>query len=373
MSAIGILATFIVDDLEITRATLGWIVATNVILAAVVSPVAGRATDFVGGRTAAAIVFTSSAVAFVAFGTAPAVWLMFGASAVAAIAQATGNPATNLLIRMHLPEGRRGFATGIKQSGVQAAATGAGLILPSAAIAMGWGTAMALVALLPLLGLVLVLWIVPRSEHAVRTSRSERVRLPTSVRWLAGYGLIFGFAGAVSFYVPLYVEEAIGLDPRIGGLVAAVIGATAFVSRIAWARFAEHSHEYLRPLFIMALGAIGAAILMASGTSIPVLIWPGAVAIGATSSAWNSVGMLAVINKTGAATGRSSGFVVFGFLVGLGIGPPLYGATIDATGSYTPMWMISLAASAVGALIIVLWRRTSGDVWPTNTSAAPVN
>jgi predicted MFS family arabinose efflux permease len=372
MSAIGILATFIVDDLEITRTTLGWIVATNVILAAVLSPIAGRATDFVGGRSAAAIVFISSAVAFVAFGTAPALWVMFAASTIAAIAQSTGNPATNLLIRTNLPEGRRGFATGIKQSGVQAAATGAGLILPSAAIAMGWGTAMALVALLPILGFVLVLWVVPRSQRGVRINRTERVRLPTSVRWLAAYGLVFGFAGAVSFYVPLYVEESIGLDPRVGGLVAAVIGATAFVSRIAWARFAEHTHQYLQPLFVMALGAIGAAILMASGTSVPLLIWPGAVAIGATSSAWNSVGMLAVINKTGAATGRSSGFVVFGFLVGLGIGPPLYGATIDATGGYTAMWMISLAASGVGALIIALWRRTSGDVWPDETSAVPV-
>jgi predicted MFS family arabinose efflux permease len=363
MSAIGILATFIVDDLEITRATLGWIVATNVILAAALSPVAGRFTDFIGGRSAAAILFASSAVAFVVFGTAPAVWVMFGASVIAAVAQATGNPATNLLIRSHLPEGRRGFATGIKQSGVQAAATGAGLILPSAAIALGWGTAMALVALLPLLGLVLVLWIVPRSRRPTRSEHSERVRLPRSVRWLAAYGLIFGFAGAVTFYVPLYVEESIGLDPRIGGLVAAVIGATAFVSRIAWARFAEHSQQYLGPLFIMAIGSIGAAILMASGTSIPLLIWPGAVAIGATSSAWNSVGMLAVINKTGGATGRASGFVVLGFLVGLGIGPPLYGATIDATGSYTTMWMISLAASAVGALIITMWRRTGADVW----------
>ena len=50
MSAIGILATFIVDDLEITRTTLGWIVATNVILAAVLSPIAGRATDFAHPR-----------------------------------------------------------------------------------------------------------------------------------------------------------------------------------------------------------------------------------------------------------------------------------------------------------------------------------
>lgn len=371
ISAIGILATFIVEDLGITRATLGWIVATNVILAAVLSPLAGRLTDHVGGRKAAALVFASAALAFVVFGTAPAVWVLFSASAIAAVAQATGNPATNLLIRTHLPAGRRGIATGIKQSGVQAAATGAGLVLPSVAIALGWGPAMALVALLPITGVVLVLWIVPRSTPTVRTVRSERGRLPTSVRWLAGYAMVFGFAGAVTFYVPLYVEESIGLDPRIGGLVAAVIGATAFASRIIWARVAERTGQYLQPLFIMALGGVGAAILMATGPTIPLLIWPGAVAIGATSSAWNSVGMLAVINKTGTATGRSSGLVLLGFLIGLGIGPPLYGATIDATGSYATMWVISLTASVVAATIIAVWRRTTDNVWPSERPVPP--
>lgn len=363
MSVIGILATFIIDDLGITRATLGWIVAANVILAALVSPSSGHITDAIGGRRAVSLLFVCSACAFILFGTAPAVWVMFIASTVAAVAQAIGNPATNLLIRTHLDEGRRGIATGIKQSGVQAAATGAGILLPTAAIAIGWRPTMALVALVPLVALALVTWIIPHTDKVTKADRPDRAPLPNAVRWLAGYGMLLGFAGAVAFYVPLYVEEAIGLDPRIGGLVAALIGATAFVSRIMWARFAERTGRYLGPLWIMAVGGMVSALLMALGTSTAVLILPGAVAIGATTSAWNSVGMLAVINKTGYATGRSSGVVLFGFLIGLGIGPPLYGATVDATGSYTAMWMISLAAAAASAATVTIWRRTTPDVW----------
>ncbi len=193
--------------------------------------------------------------------------------------------------------------------------------------------------------------------------------LPRSVRWLAVYGLTFGFAGASTFYVPLYVEEAVGFDPRIAGVTAAVIGAVAFTCRILWARLAERSDRYLRPLWLMAVGGVVAATLMQAGASWSWLIWPGAIAIGASSSAWNSVGMLAVINKTGAITGRASGVVVFGFLIGLGIGPPLYGATIDATGAYTAMWIIALGASAVSAAIISIWQRRPGEVWPTSENA----
>jgi cyanate permease len=68
--------------------------------------------------------------------------------------------------------------------------------------------------------------------------------------------------------------------------------------------------------------------------------------------------MLAVINDAGAGTGRASGIVLFGFLTGLGIGPPIYGATVDATGSYTAMWVMSIGAAAITVGIVWLWRRT---------------
>lgn len=363
MSAIGILATFILDDTGITRSELGWIVSTNVILGALLSPSAGRLTDRIGGRRAVALLFAFSATAFVVFGLAPAIGVMVVASAIAAVAQAAGNPSTNLLIRTHLDEGARGIATGIKQSGVQGAVTVAGIVLPSAAIASGWRPTMITVALLPVAGLVLALAVVPRSHQADQSQVTETASVPRSVRWLAGYGMLFGFAGAVTFYVPLYIEEAVGLDPRIAGLVAAAIGATAFAARIIWARFAERRDSYIAPLAAMALLSVFAAVTMAAGTTVPAIVWPAAVLIGASSSAWNSVGMLAVINRTGHATGRASGVVLLGFLIGLGIGPPVYGATVDATGSYALMWTISLIASLGSAVIIALWRRAIPEVW----------
>lgn len=181
LSAIGILATFIIDDTGISRSQLGWIVSTNVILGAALSPVAGRVTDAIGGRKAISMLFGFSATAFFVFGAAPAIGFLFGASAIAAIAQATGNPSTNLLIRTHLGEGTRGVATGIKQSGVQGAITVAGIMLPSAAIAVGWRPTMAAVAVLPAVGLVAARVIVPRSDRKQVKTPGTRTRLPRSV------------------------------------------------------------------------------------------------------------------------------------------------------------------------------------------------
>ena len=143
------------------------------------------------------------------------------------------------------------------------------------------------------------------------------------------------------------------------------VGFTAFAARILWARHVERRSEFLGSLGTIAVLAVFASALLLASSGWTWLLWPGAVLTGASSSAWNSVGMLAVINEAGAATGRASGFVLLGFLTGLGIGPPIYGATIDATGSYTLMWLISIAAAAVAVGLVWVWRRTDASREPT--------
>ena len=81
------------------------------------------------------------------------------------------------------------------------------------------------------------------------------------------------------------------------------------------------------------------------------LLWVGVVLTGLGSSSWNSVGMLAVITDAGVrGAGRASGVVLLGFLLGLGIGPPLFGWSVDVTGEYTVMWWLSIAAFVVALL-----------------------
>jgi cyanate permease len=58
------------------------------------------------------------------------------------------------------------------------------------------------------------------------------------------------------------------------------------------------------------------------------------------------------------AAGRASGIVLFGFLAGLGMGPPLFGWIVDSTGSYSIVWWLAAFASVGGAALVFLWRPT---------------
>ena len=359
-AALGILATFVIDDLNISRATLGWLVSTNVIIAALFSPFAGLLTDRLGGKSAIIAVFGTSAAAFALFGLTTALALLFVGSAVAAFSQAGGNPSTNTLIGQVLPRGERGVVTGIKQSGVQAGIALAGLTLPAIAIAVGWRGAMLLVAAGPIAAGILAVFVVPSTEPDGTDRTEESGAMPPSIRWLTAYGFVFGFAGSVTFFLPLFAEEALGFDPRLAGAAAALGGVVAFGSRILWARRAEQRDDYTGPLGTMAILGMAAAALFLASPTIIVLVWAAVILTGMSTSAWNSVGMLAVINEAGAPTGRASGVVLLGFLLGLGIGPPLYGATVDTTGSYTVMWLLSLLAAGLSLWLVVAWRQRSG-------------
>jgi cyanate permease len=83
-------------------------------------------------------------------------------------------------------------------------------------------------------------------------------------------------------------------------------------------------------------------------------MWFGVVFTGMGASSSTSVVMLAVMAEVGAErAGRASGLVMLGFLAGLGTAPTLFGWTVDLTGSYTSMWLMSIGVLAAAALLTV--------------------
>lgn len=360
--SLGILATFIIEDLSISRGALGLVISVINVLAAAMSPGVGRVTDRIGGKVAIVTLFVVGLLAYTVFGIAPAYLVLMVGAVLAAISQAAANPSTNRLIAEDLPPGERGVTTGIKQSGVQAGVFVGGLVVPTLAVAFGWRGAFLAVAAIPALLAVAAIVLVPPAP-TTREERRRRLggRLPAAIWWLAAYGFLLGFSGAVTFFVPLYATETLGLDPRLAGMAVAVIGLFAAAGRIVWSRYAELTGAFRRSLATMAaLSVVAAAGFWLAGTVAIWLLWVAAILIALGSSSWNSVGMLAVMVEAGTdATGRASGVVLFGFLTGLGIAPPLFGAIVDRTDSYDLIWLLS-ALTAVGAVIVILfWRRSA--------------
>ena len=360
--AFAVLARFIIDDLGLSRAELGWVVAAFSVVGAIASPAIGTLTDRVGGRKALAGIFILGGLGMLAISAAPSFAFLIAAGILTGMGQALGNPATNKLISVHIPIGRRGAVTGLKQSGVQIGVFLAGLLLPAGALAWGWRTTLTIAGSLSVLTLGAVGLVVPR-DPPVRDEpgTSPGIVWSKPILWLTIYGFLMGLAGgAVNTYIPLFAEESIGLSVTVAGSVAGMAGLVAFFSRIAWARHSERTSSYVASLrWIAGLSVVFVGALLAAESGGAWLLWVGALGLGASATAWNAVGMLAVmVFASRERAGGASGAVLLGFLAGLGLGPPAFGWSVDRLGSYSPGLWGALVVFAVATVVTVLWARS---------------
>jgi predicted MFS family arabinose efflux permease len=360
LTAFSVLSGSLLDTFALSRWQLGTLVTGAAGVGACTSPVLGRLSDRLGGRGALRLTLGSSALALAGIALAPVYMALLAAALAAGLAQALANPATNKLVGAHVADGSRGTMTGIKQAGVQVGVFLGGALLPLGAVYAGWRPTVLLAAAVPLVGLAASRRLLPATSPTVepRVERAAVWRSPFLLR-LALYGLLIGAGwSAVFTYLPDYAQTALGWDPTAAGLLVSLSGLCGIAGRIGWGRTAERRLGASTALLALAvIGFVGVlAVLLAP--RLPLLLWPAAAVLGASSGSWNSVGMLAIIDRMPSQhAGSASGVVMFGFLVGVGGGAPPFGWAVDATGSYAA----GLLAVAVAHLASARVARTLRD------------
>ena len=351
----AVLAAELIDEFGVDRWQVGALVTAMTISGALISPSVGTLTDRIGARRATVVTLIASGGALAAMAASPVFALVAMFALVGGVGQAIANPATNKLISMHVPPGARGVITGIKQSGVQAGTFLGGLLLPVITLSFGWRWAVAVFGFAGLAGGLWGMVSLPRDLTVETDPGSEQPgdRMPPVIRSLAIYGFLLGFAGTAIFtYLPLYAEESLGYSATVAGYVVAFVGSVGVAGRIGWGRVSERSLGAMRSLRIIAvLSAVSALLLVAAETA-PWVVWVAALTTGLSASSWNAVGMLAIIQAVPTRrAGRGSGVVLAGFLLGLGLGAPAFGYSVDRLDTYVPGWLV-IAVVFLGALTV---------------------
>ncbi|MCP3855976.1 MAG: MFS transporter [Actinomycetia bacterium] len=356
--ALGVLAAEVIEELDISRSQIGILGASNSLVGALVAPPLGRVTDRVGARNSVVGVFVASSVGLTLTAVGGAYWMLIGASILSGLPQGWSNSATNKLIALHLGPGERGVVTGIKQSGVQLSLFLAGTTLPIFATGANWRVGVAGYGVLSL-ALAGFAWAVippdPRGQDAAGDEVGAVVaggRLDGFVYRVAVYAFALGAAaGGVNRFLPLFAHEELGWSLQTAGLAAGLTGLLGIGARIMWGRLAEGPVTPRQALLILAGGSMAAiALLAATGVVGGWLLWPTAVLIAFTLSAWNVVAMLAVIRSVPAAlAGRGTGTVMFGFLGGVALSAPAVGWSVDVTGTYNPAWLVLGVVALAGS------------------------
>lgn len=351
----SVLAAELIDRFGIARSQIGLLVTATSLVGALASPFFGRVTDRIGAVTATRNVLALGMITLTAFALAPSYGFLVLAALAAGLPNGWSNPATNSLIVANVPVGSRGIVTGVKQSGVQFGTFLGGLLLPVFAGLWDWRLAVLMFLLMPVAGLVGMRGRANPTEHEVR-AESAHVAIPTAVKWIAVYGTLSGLAiSALFWFLPLFAEENQRWSPRAAGSLVAVVGLSGIAARILWPAASERRIGHGRTLRILAVMSTVTAVLLglaALGVLESWVLIPAAVLLGGGAIAWNSVGMLAVMDfSPPSLVGKGTGVVLLGFLLGMASGAPLMGLSVDTLGSYVPGWLASAGLLTAGAVI----------------------
>ncbi len=351
----SVLAAELIDRFGIARSQIGLLVTATSLVGALASPFFGRVTDRIGAVAATRNVLALGMITLTAFALAPSYGFLVLAALAAGLPNGWSNPATNSLIVGNVPVGSRGIVTGVKQSGVQFGTFLGGLLLPVFAGLWDWRLAVLMFLLMPVAGLVGMRGRANPTEHEVR-AESAHVAIPTAVKWIAVYGTLSGLAiSALFWFLPLFAEESQRWSPQAAGSLVAVVGLSGIAARILWPAASERRIGHGRTLRILAVMSTVTAVLLglaALGVLESWVLIPAAVLLGGGAIAWNSVGMLAVMDfSPPGLVGKGTGVVLLGFLLGMASGAPLMGLSVDTLGSYVPGWLASAGLLTAGAVI----------------------
>lgn len=354
---VSVLAAQLIHDFDISRAQVGFLVTATGLVGALASPLFGRVTDRLGSVRSVIGTLIAGGLTTIALASAPSYSILVLAAILTGFPNGWGNPSTNALIVDNVPSGSRGVITGIKQSGVQIGTFLGGVLLPVFTGWWSWRVAVLVFLAMPVAGLIGMLGR-RDSEHRQKRARHADGVLPISVRWVAVYGFVSGLASSsIISFVPLFAHEDLKWSEEAAGTMIALMGLTGIVARVIWPRLSERTLGHGRTLRILAMLSVLSAALLALSSVDLVGGWALPLAVlflGSGAVAWNAVGMLAVMDfSPEGLVGKGTGLVLFGFLLGLAIGPPLMGFSVDSLGTYTPGWIATGGLLVLSAFISV--------------------
>jgi len=330
-------------------------------------PIAGMLVDRFGPRAVLAPSLVALGLCMLAAPLVKELWQLQAIYLAMGSLAAGSNSVAYMRVLASWFDRSRGLAIGIAGSGTGLGFAYVPLLTQHLKAAYGWAygyyglAALALCVTLPMV----LLFVRERPPAAVlesgEVSKAEiGVSLAEAVRGRDFWSLVMMFVGVSAMLygllphlVPLLTDK--GYDPATAAQLASVFGLATFVGRIVIGFLVDRFDARRIALIFFLLSALGLPLL---GMDLPIwALFIAALLLGGSLGA--EVDMLAYLVSR--YFGLRCFAQIFGVLFGavmlaMGVGPLVFGAIFDATGSYGATLLAGAPVCAAAALITLLLR-----------------
>jgi ACS family hexuronate transporter-like MFS transporter len=365
-SAFGPLAPFLQDDLHISRTQVG-LISTAVFLTAAPSALfGGRAADRVGERQVLILSGVLGGFAALAVTMSSGFWTLVVSCLGLGLGNGIQNPAGSAAIMRWFPQHQRGFAMGIRQTGVPIGGMLAAGVAPLLALHYGWRSAYLAGAILSLIGAVLIVvayFDPPRKSIAGTVGAMRSLRDLARDKRLLRLALIFNCQVfthmAATTYFVLFLHEALNTSVVTAGVLFVVVNIAAMMARIGWGLVSDRRFQgQRRPVLLMIIALTVCSTLCAALLPSRTSLWlVGALSVlfGISAFAWTGILGTLVIEIAGPeSAGSAISMVQVLSTPATLLAPPLFGLLADLSGSYHASWLVLTLIGTVG-LITLRW------------------
>jgi MFS family permease len=360
--AIGVLAPFFIAQFAVNEAQLGSLFTSLYLGSAAFTAFSGVLTDRFGERTMVAVSGGLMTVALVLAVLVPRYAWLVGCMFVYGAGYAASTPAGGRAILLWFVRDR-GFAMGIRQTGVPVGGLVGAVVLPMVALHAG-GYRGALLVAAALVALPTVLACVAYREApgdrppptAFRDVAGGMRRLARDPRLIAVtltcMALVIGQL-AMNGFLTVTAIQVLHVEPHVAATAFAAAFIAATTARLFWGWFSDTFMRATRVPLMGALSACGAcaslgiALLRPESAS---LLVPAAACLGFFGAGWNGV-MAASLAEIGGAdrAGSALGLTLTAIFSASAVGPLAFGAIADRT-SLDTAWTINACVGALGVL-----------------------
>jgi len=349
------LTGFIKLDLGLSAFATGLVVASFGLGRIAGAYAAGVAADklgehrtlLVGGVATAAIVLVAAPAPLAVF-----VPLMVLAGA----AGASATPAGGRLVLLAFPRNRRGFALGIRQTGIPVAGLIAAAALPWIAHATSWRWSLAVAACVTAATAIPLLTLRSAPPPVRPKGPQEHVARSRDLLMLTAWGcLIVTGQYALVAFLALDLNQGAGLTLAEGSILVAVANVAGVIGRVLWGLVSDHHDGGSRKAYLLTInvvGLVGALLLFAVPPTAPIALIGVIVAIaGLALIGYQGLWITMIAEVAGPArVGAATGFAITFVAGAIAASPPLYGLVADLAGTYRAIWGV-LAGVLVVALV----------------------
>ena len=374
VSVVSPLAPFIMSDLGLTKAMLGLAGGIANIGIAITAIVFGKLADQRGERLILMLGSVMTGLGIIITSRVGSYYALLAGLFFTGMWYAAQTPAGSKAIRDWYPPRRLGFALGVKQTGIPLGGFIGALLFPFLALNWGWRVAMIAAGTIAIAsGVLFYVWYRERqgtpNNSGTNIKQNKGVIMSILRDWnfmLLQVTTIF-YVGAqfvMVTYLILFLHDVVGFSIVVAGMCLAVSQLGGIFGRIFLGLLSDSFFKGARRPIMLITGVLLILVLLVLtrfDSNTP--FWLAAVVswfFGMAALGWNAIELAFVMKMVKPEQGATAvGVTITVMQLGVLLIPPMFGAVVDLTGSYSLGFLIVAGLVFLGVLTLLSLREST--------------